>query len=94
MKFSENPMKRSIPGRVGLFMKDDDMWVGNVDEVTDSDNLYRISYHIETDQENMNFPNSREIRSKALSANHSQDRIKVTESIQKSIENFRECYRK
>lgn len=93
MKFSENPMKRSIPGRVGLIMKDGEMWVGNEAEVADSENLYRISYHHDSKQENMPSQTWRQIRSRGLSANFSQIFIKSTPTIKSMVRHFRQKYR-
>ena len=94
MKFSEDSMKRSIPGRVGLFMKDKEVWVGTKEEVKDEDNLYKIVYHHDSTHENMKLNNWNDIQFKALSADFSQIFVKTTPSIKCIIKKFRDKYRK
>jgi nicotinamide phosphoribosyltransferase len=100
MKFSENPIKRSIPGKVAILRNGfGDMVVGKESKVNDPEaNLYEtIYYHDETMQKPYIKPYTdehwKEVQERALAQNTEQATIYLTDDIRQEIRQFQLKYR-
>jgi len=99
MKFSENPIKRSIPGIVGLYRNEyGDLVVGAEEEVELENNLYETIYwHHDTFKAPVMVPycdlHWLEVRSRALSQNTEQSTIYLSQKIRDMIGDFQKLYR-
>ncbi|EJW13913.1 nicotinamide phosphoribosyltransferase domain-containing protein [Paenibacillus alvei] len=99
MKFSENPIKRSIPDVVGLYRNSyGDLIVGKEDDVPESANLYRTIYSY-TDGMDVPFmieygdSEWKETQERALAANTEQANIYLSDEIRAEIGEFQRRYR-
>ncbi|MEK5036261.1 nicotinate phosphoribosyltransferase [Paenibacillus sp. FSL R7-0302] len=98
MKFSMEPIKRSIPGRVGVVRKGNDLFVVPHDSIeNEMDDLYNYVYlH---DAENVNdIPvmvrsDYNEMRERLEDADKTQGNIYVSEEINDLVEQFRKIYK-
>lgn len=93
MKFSENPMKRSIPGRIAIYREKttQELCVGHDDIVPQSENLLIDIYN---DGDWTQHPPLSEIRVKAQSAESTQIYIKTSMEIKRMVQEFRNRYKK
>lgn len=91
MKFSGEPTKRSIPGRVALFNNaDGTMCAGFENEIQPQQNLY-IDIYNDT-AEAVPIPTLTQIREAAMLQSSQQELIDTTQQIKHEIERFREKY--
>lgn len=97
MKFSENPIKRSIPGVVGIYRNEyGDMVVDKVENVADEENMYITVYNGDDYASIFNLYTHDEwleTRERALSQNTEQAVIYLSENIRKEIGEFQKRYR-
>ncbi|OME54073.1 nicotinate phosphoribosyltransferase [Paenibacillus odorifer] len=100
MKFSENPIKRSIPGVVGLYRNEfGDLIVGKEDNISVADaNLYMTVYHHSNSFEapymkEYNDSHWRSVQELGLSQNTEQANIYLSDDIRSEIGEFQRRYR-
>lgn len=91
MKFSQDPIKRSIPGKVALFYNAErNLCVGFEDDVQIDHNLYVDIYNHKAKA--VPVPALTEIRQTALSQSHHQELIEISANIMHEIERFSKQY--
>lgn len=99
MKFSENPIKRSIPGVVGLYRNEfGDLIVGKEDSIK-GENLYETIYFHDDEKGKVPFMKQYsdahwlEVQERALAASTEQATIYLSEEIREEIGEFQKRYR-
>jgi nicotinamide phosphoribosyltransferase len=96
MKFSMEPVKRSIPGAVDIISKGEELYVvPRKNGVHNIDSLFKTLYFYgETMEEPIiNIANYYETRQRALSQNDEQDMIYIDGEIHDMIKDFEKIYR-
>jgi nicotinamide phosphoribosyltransferase len=94
MKFSENPMKRSMPGVVSLFYRGDELFASTLNETSRTDE-YEVIYESNKYSNYTKVPDSFGlVQRRAIYGSKRQTYIKTTEGIKDLVRGFKDKYLK